>query len=422
MNYIYFTRVNEMRNAKFILFFLIFSVLVVPTTAVSDNFSITPSLWEDRLVETSFNTIMNIENKEDSTRTFKIEPASFLDTQTCGLDYDTEFPPAIAVDENQFSLEPGETKEIAITGSYDPSRTDGFFGALLMSDITEQLAGTEGISNKARIAATFRMRGQEPWTVDVVPEVAEVYQEGLNAVQYTLRLRNTGKLDIVATGTVEAELNGVMVREQLTEQRIYPGLCGYVSAIFDYDSLNQDTIEFIANPIIQSEKTGSNDQKIFDVEGLNISKIVEIENNGLADKRFQLNIFNALQVSEDGSEKVLVQYRLENVGKLTGNPIVNISIGEPGSSPELGGKSYQAIQPGEFAEGEISFDVEEGVYDIEISLYEGDSTYDVQSKRLTILGEANTFDVRYLVLILPLLVLIYLVTEQRRKIKELEKK
>lgn len=397
------------------------SLFLSPMKAVSDNFSITPSLWEDRLVETNFNTIMNLENREDVERTYKIEPASFLDTATCDLDYDVEFPPALAVDNSEITLQPGERTQIAISGSYDPVKTDGFYGALLLSDITEEVSSGEGISSKARIAATFRMRGQEPWTVDVEPEVAEVYQSGTNALQYQLKLRNKGKVDVFASGEVEAEINGVLVREQLTETRIYPGLCAYVTAIFEYDTLEDENITFNALPRIQSLPTGSIDNKIFELDGLNVSKSVEIENNGLADKRFQLNVFNAIQVTEDGQEAILVQYRIENVGKLTGNPSINIAVAEPGSRSDVSGKSYQAIRPGEFAEGETTFLVSEGVYDIEISLYENDSMFDKQTKRLSILGEGSAFDSRFLLLLIPLLFLIYLVSEQRKKIKELEK-
>ena len=401
---------------------LLVSLLLIPSKVSSDNFMISPSLWEDRLVETNFQTVMNIQNKEDSERTYFIEPASFLDTPTCGLDYDTEFPPALAVDNQQITLQPGETSQVAISGSYDPVKTDGFYGALLLSDITEELNRPQGITNKVRIAATFRMRGQEPWVVGVEPEIATVNQSGTNAIQYQLRLRNTGKVDVFVGGTVEAVINGTTVTENLTEQRIYPGLCGFVTAIFSYENITEDQITFNAFPRVQSLPTGTADNQIFQVEGLEVSKSVEIENNGLADKRFELNIFNVLQVSEDNTESLLVQYRIENVGKLTGNPSININVAEPGGMSEVSGKSYQAITPGESAEGETRFEVSEGVYDVEISLYENDSTFDVQTKRVTVLGEGTGFDSRILLLIIPLLFLVYLVTEQRRKIKELEKK
>ena len=406
--------------AKLLLIGIVFSL--VPFKASSDNFLITPSLWEDRLVETSFQTVMSLENKEDSERIYSVVPASFRDTPSCGLDYDTEYPPALAVDRNEIALSPGEKTDIAITGSYDPEKTDGFYGALLLSDITDEISGTEGITSKARIAATFRMRGQKPWDISVVPEIAQVNQSGTSAIQYTLKLRNNGKVDVFVGGTVEAVINGVTVREQLSEKRIYPGLCGFVSSIFEYDNIEEESITFNAFPVVQSAETGTPDNEIFDIEGLEVSKSVEIENNGLADKRFELNVFNVIQVQEEEGEAILVQYRIENVGKLTGNPTVNIAVAEPGSRSDVSGKSYQAIRPGESAEGETLFYVEEGVYDIEISLYEASSVYDKQTKRLSILGEGSNFDARFLLLIIPIVFLIYLVSEQRKKIKELEKK
>ena len=211
-------------------------LLVISSTASSNSsFEIYPSIFEDRLVQTRFQSVFNVNNTASGERTYSIEPASFINSSNCEIDYDFDFPPTISVNPNIVTLQEGEAAEIAIVGEYDPEILNGFYGALLVTDITE-FEQTNEVNFRGRAAATFRLRGPEPWDVEVQPKVSNVTQNGQNEIRYNLDIENTGKVDIIVGGLVEANFNGQIISVELPEERIYPGLCSRLSTLIDYSS------------------------------------------------------------------------------------------------------------------------------------------------------------------------------------------
>ena len=401
----------------------IFTILLIFTSTASSNssFEIYPSIFEDRLVQTRFQSVFNVNNTASGERTYAIEPASFINSNSCEIDYDFDFPPTMSVNPSTVTLQEGEAAEIAIVGEYDPDLLNGFYGALLVTDITE-FEETSEVNFRGRAAATFRLRGPEPWDIDVQPKVSSITQNGQGEIRYKLDIENTGKVDIIVGGVVEANFNGEIITSKLPETRIYPGLCSDLQTIIDYSEIGFENgeVEFTAVPRVQTFKSTDSRNQIIEIENLNFSSTFQFENGAIAGNNYKITLFDVQEVLEDSQQALLVQYRVENVGKLSGSPSVKISVGEPGLAPEVAGKTYSSLNPGNVSEGEALFFVEEGVYDITIELFEEESTYETQNKRQTVLGQSAAFDNRLLLLIIPLIYLIYLVFSQRRKIEELK--
>jgi hypothetical protein len=399
-------------------------LLIISSTASSNSsFEIYPSIFEDRLVQTRFQSVFNVNNTASGERTYSIEPASFINSNNCEIDYDFDFPPTISVNPNIVTLQEGEAAEIAIVGEYDPEILNGFYGALLVTDITE-FEQTNEVNFRGRAAATFRLRGPEPWDVEVQPKVSNVTQNGQNEIRYNLDIENTGKVDIIVGGLVEANFNGQIISVELPEERIYPGLCARLSTLIDYSSTDfiDGEVTFNAIPRVQTYKSTDSRNQILEFENLNFSSSFQFEKGAVAGNNYEIKLFDVQEVIEDGKQALLVQYRLENIGKLSGSPSVKIIVGEPGEVPDVAGKTYSSLNPGNSAEGEALFFVEEGIYDVTLELFENESTFETQNKRQTVLGQSSAFDNRLLLLLIPLIYLIYLVFSQRRKIQELEEK
>ena len=399
-------------------------LLIISSTASSNSsFEIYPSIFEDRLVQTRFQSVFNVNNTASGERTYSIEPASFINSNNCEIDYDFDFPPTISVNPNIVTLQEGEAAEIAIVGEYDPEILNGFYGALLVTDITE-FEQTNEVNFRGRAAATFRLRGPEPWDVEVQPKVSNVTQNGQNEIRYNLDIENTGKVDIIVGGLVEANFNGQIISVELPEERIYPGLCSRLSTLIDYSStdFSDGEVTFNAIPRVQTYKSTDSRNQILEFENLNFSSSFQFEKGAVAGNNYEIKLFDVQEVIEDGKQALLVQYRLENIGKLSGSPSVKIIVGEPGEVSDVAGKTYSSLNPGNSAEGEALFFVEEGIYDVTLELFENESTFETQNKRQTVLGQSSAFDNRLLLLLIPLIYLIYLVFSQRRKIQELEEK
>jgi len=413
-------------NRFFRLFgILVFGFLLIISSTASSNssFEIYPSIFEDRLVQTRFQSVFNVNNTASGERTYSIEPASFINSNNCEIDYDFDFPPIISVNPNTVTLQEGEAAEIAIVGEYDPEILNGFYGALLVTDITE-FEQTNEVNFRGRAAATFRLRGPEPWDVEVQPKISNVTQNGQNIIRYNLDIENTGKVDIIVGGIVEANFGGQIISVNLPEERIYPGLCARLSTLIDYTSTNFVDGEAIFNalPRVQTYKSTDSRNEILDIENIDFTSSFQFEKGAVAGNNYEIKLFDVQEVVEDGKQALLVQYRLENIGKLSGSPSVKILVGEPGVAPDVAGKTYSSLNPGNSAEGEALFFVEEGVYDITLELFENASIFETQNKRQTVLGQSSAFDNRLLLLLIPLIYLIYLVFSQRRKIQELEEK
>jgi len=413
-------------NRFFRLFgILVFGFLLIISSTASSNssFEIYPSIFEDRLVQTRFQSVFNVNNTASGERTYSIEPASFINSNNCEIDYDFDFPPIISVNPNTVTLQEGEAAEIAIVGEYDPETLNGFYGALLVTDITE-FEQTNEVNFRGRAAATFRLRGPEPWDVEVQPKISNVTQNGQNIIRYNLDIENTGKVDIIVGGIVEANFGGQIISVNLPEERIYPGLCARLSTLIDYTSTNFVDGEAIFNalPRVQTYKSTDSRNEILDIENIDFTSSFQFEKGAVAGNNYEIKLFDVQEVVEDGKQALLVQYRLENIGKLSGSPSVKILVGEPGVAPDVAGKTYSSLNPGNSAEGEALFFVEEGVYDITLELFEDASIFETQNKRQTVLGQSSAFDNRLLLLLIPLIYLIYLVFSQRRKIQELEEK
>ena len=412
---------------KFSRFFgiLVFGFLLIISSTASSNssFEIYPSIFEDRLVQTRFQSVFNVNNTASGERTYSIEPASFINSNNCEIDYDFDFPPIISVNPSTVTLQEGEAAEIAIVGEYDPEILNGFYGALLVTDITE-FEQTNEVNFRGRAAATFRLRGPEPWDVEVQPKISNVTQNGQNVIRYNLDIENTGKVDIIVGGIVEANFGGQIISVNLPEERIYPGLCARLSTLIDYTSTNFVDGEAIFNalPRVQTYKSTDSRNEILDIENIDFTSSFQFDKGAVAGNNYEIKLFDVQEVVEDGKQALLVQYRLENIGKLSGSPSVKILVGEPGVSPDVAGKTYSSLNPGNSAEGEALFFVEEGVYDITLELFESASIFETQNKRQTVLGQSSAFDNRLLLLLIPLIYLIYLVFSQRRKIQELEEK
>ena len=400
-----------------------FLFLISSTASSNSSFEIYPSIFEDRLVQTRFQSVFNVNNTASGERTYSIEPASFINSNNCEIDYDFDFPPTISVNPNIVTLQEGEAAEIAIVGEYDPEILNGFYGALLVTDITE-FEQTNEVNFRGRAAATFRLRGPEPWDVEVQPKVSNVTQNGQNEIRYNLDIENTGKVDIIVGGLVEANFNGQIISVELPEERIYPGLCSRLSTLIDYSStgFSDGEVTFNAIPRVQTYKSTDSRNQILEFENLNFSSSFQFEKGAVAGNNYEIKLFDVQEVIEDGKQALLVQYRLENIGKLSGSPSVKIIVGEPGEVPDVAGKTYSSLNPGNSAEGEALFFVEEGIYDVTLELFENESTFETQNKRQTVLGQSSAFDNRLLLLLIPLIYLIYLVFSQRRKIQELEEK
>jgi len=399
-------------------------VLVLTSTASSNSsFEIYPSIFEDRLVQTRFQSVFNVNNTASGERTYSIEPASFINSNNCEIDYDFDFPPIISVNPSTVTLQEGEAAEIAIVGEYDQEILNGFYGALLVTDITE-FEQTNEVNFRGRAAATFRLRGPEPWDVEVQPKISNVTQNGQNVIRYNLDIENTGKVDIIVGGIVEANFGGQIISVNLPEERIYPGLCARLSTLIDYTSTNFVDGEAIFNalPRVQTYKSTDSRNEILDIENIDFTSSFQFDKGAVAGNNYEIKLFDVQEVVEDGKQALLVQYRLENIGKLSGSPSVKILVGEPGVAPDVAGKTYSSLNPGNSAEGEALFFVEEGVYDITLELFENASIFETQNKRQTVLGQSSAFDNRLLLLLIPLIYLIYLVFSQRRKIQELEEK
>ena len=412
---------------KFFRFFGIlgFGFLLIISSKASSNssFEIYPSIFEDRLVQTRFQSVFNVNNTASGERTYSIEPASFINSNNCEIDYDFDFPPIISVNPSTVTLQEGEAAEIAIVGEYDQEILNGFYGALLVTDITE-FEQTNEVNFRGRAAATFRLRGPEPWDVEVQPKISNVTQNGQNVIRYNLDIENTGKVDIIVGGIVEANFGGQIISVNLPEERIYPGLCARLSTLIDYTSTNFVDGEAIFNalPRVQTYKSTDSRNEILDIENIDFTSSFQFDKGAVAGNNYEIKLFDVQEVVEDGKQALLVQYRLENIGKLSGSPSVKILVGEPGVSPDVAGKTYSSLNPGNSAEGEALFFVEEGVYDITLELFEDASIFETQNKRQTVLGQSSAFDNRLLLLLIPLIYLIYLVFSQRRKIQELEEK
>ena len=412
---------------KFFRFFGILGfgfLLIISSTASSNSsFEIYPSIFEDRLVQTRFQSVFNVNNTASGERTYSIEPASFINSNNCEIDYDFDFPPIISVNPSTVTLQEGEAAEIAIVGEYDQEILNGFYGALLVTDITE-FEQTNEVNFRGRAAATFRLRGPEPWDVEVQPKISNVTQNGQNVIRYNLDIENTGKVDIIVGGIVEANFGGQIISVDLPEERIYPGLCARLSTLIDYTSTNFVDGEAIFNalPRVQTYKSTDSRNEILDIENIDFTSSFQFDKGAVAGNNYEIKLFDVQEVVEDGKQALLVQYRLENIGKLSGSPSVKILVGEPGVSPDVAGKTYSSLNPGNSAEGEALFFVEEGVYDITLELFEDASIFETQNKRQTVLGQSSAFDNRLLLLLIPLIYLIYLVFSQRRKIQELEEK
>ena len=393
------------------------------TASSNSSFEIYPSIFEDRLVQTRFQSVFNVNNTASGERTYSIEPASFINSDNCEIDYDFDFPPIISVNPSTVTLQEGEAAEIAIVGEYDEEILNGFYGALLVTDITE-FEQTNEVNFRGRAAATFRLRGPEPWDVEVQPKVSNVTQNGQNVIRYNLDIENTGKVDIIVGGLVEANFGGQIISVNLPEERIYPGLCARLSTLIDYTSTNFVDGEAIFNalPRVQTYKSTDSRNEILDIENIDFTSSFQFEKGAVAGNNYEIKLFDVQEVVEDGKQALLVQYRLENIGKLSGSPSVKILVGEPGVAPDVAGKTYSSLNPGNSAEGEALFFVEEGVYDITLELFENASIFETQNKRQTVLGQSSAFDNRLLLLLIPLIYLIYLVFSQRRKIQELEEK
>ena len=407
----------------FSIFGITFVLLLSSTASSNSSFEIYPSIFEDRLVQTRFQSVFNVNNTASGERTYSIEPASFINSNNCEIDYDFDFPPTISVNPNIVTLQEGEVAEIAIVGEYDAEILNGFYGALLVTDITE-FEQTNEVNFRGRAAATFRLRGPEPWDVEVQPKVSSITQNGQNQIRYNLDIENTGKVDIIVGGLVEANFNGQVISVELPEERIYPGLCSRLSTLIDYSSanFNEGEVTFNAIPRVQTYKSTDSRNQILEFENLNYSSSFQFEKGAVAGNNYEIKLFDVQEVIEDGKQALLVQYRLENIGKLSGSPSVKIIVGEPGEVPDVAGKTYSSLNPGNSAEGEALFFVEEGIYDVTLELFENASTFETQNKRQTVLGQSSAFDNRLLLLLIPLIYLIYLVFSQRRKIQELEEK
>lgn len=412
------------KNSKlFALFSFAFVLMFSLTASSNSSFEIYPSIFEDRLVQTRFQSVFNVNNTASGERTYSIEPASFINSENCEIDYDFDFPPIISVNPSTVTLQEGEAAEIAIVGEYDEEILNGFYGALLVTDITE-FEQTNEVNFRGRAAATFRLRGPEPWDVEVQPKVSNVTQNGQNVIRYNLDIENTGKVDVIVGGIVEANFGGQIISVNLPEERIYPGLCARLSTLIDYTSTNFVDGEAIFNalPRVQTYKSTDSRNEILDIENIDFTSSFQFEKGAVAGNNYEIKLFDVQEVVEDGKQALLVQYRLENIGKLSGSPSVKILVGEPGVSPDVAGKTYSSLNPGNSAEGEALFFVEEGVYDITLELFENASIFETQNKRQTVLGQSSAFDNRLLLLLIPLIYLIYLVFSQRRKIQELEEK
>jgi len=407
----------------FAIFSFAFVLMFSLTASSNSSFEIYPSIFEDRLVQTRFQSVFNVNNTASGERTYSIEPASFINSNNCEIDYDFDFPPIISVNPNTVTLQEGEAAEIAIVGEYDPEILNGFYGALLVTDITE-FEQTNEVNFRGRAAATFRLRGPEPWDVEVQPKISNVTQNGQNIIRYNLDIENTGKVDIIVGGIVEANFGGQIISVNLPEERIYPGLCARLSTLIDYTSTNFVDGEAIFNalPRVQTYKSTDSRNEILDIENIDFTSSFQFEKGAVAGNNYEIKLFDVQEVVEDGKQALLVQYRLENIGKLSGSPSVKILVGEPGVAPDVAGKTYSSLNPGNSAEGEALFFVEEGVYDITLELFEDASIFETQNKRQTVLGQSSAFDNRLLLLLIPLIYLIYLVFSQRRKIQELEEK
>ena len=407
----------------FSLFSFAFVLIFSLTASSNSSFEIYPSIFEDRLVQTRFQSVFNVNNTASGERTYSIEPASFINSDNCEIDYDFDFPPIISVNPSTVTLQEGEAAEIAIVGEYDEEILNGFYGALLVTDITE-FEQTNEVNFRGRAAATFRLRGPEPWDVEVQPKVSNVTQNGQNVIRYNLDIENTGKVDIIVGGIVEANFGGQIISVNLPEERIYPGLCARLSTLIDYTSTNFVDGEAIFNalPRVQTYKSTDSRNEILDIENIDFTSSFQFEKGAVAGNNYEIKLFDVQEVVEDGKQALLVQYRLENIGKLSGSPSVKILVGEPGVAPDVAGKTYSSLNPGNSAEGEALFFVEEGVYDITLELFENASIFETQNKRQTVLGQSSAFDNRLLLLLIPLIYLIYLVFSQRRKIQELEEK
>lgn len=412
------------KTSKLFALFSFALVLMFSLTASSNSsFEIYPSIFEDRLVQTRFQSVFNVNNTASGERTYSIEPASFINSDNCEIDYDFDFPPIISVNPSTVTLQEGEAAEIAIVGEYAEEILNGFYGALLVTDITE-FEQTNEVNFRGRAAATFRLRGPEPWDVEVQPKVSNVTQNGQNVIRYNLDIENTGKVDIIVGGIVEANFGGQIISVNLPEERIYPGLCARLSTLIDYTSTNFVDGEAIFNalPRVQTYKSTDSRNEILDIENIDFTSSFQFEKGAVAGNNYEIKLFDVQEVVEDGKQALLVQYRLENIGKLSGSPSVKILVGEPGVAPDVAGKTYSSLNPGNSAEGEALFFVEEGVYDITLELFENASIFETQNKRQTVLGQSSAFDNRLLLLLIPLIYLIYLVFSQRRKIQELEEK
>jgi hypothetical protein len=407
----------------FAIFSFAFVLMFSLTASSNSSFEIYPSIFEDRLVQTRFQSVFNVNNTASGERTYSIEPASFINSDNCEIDYDFDFPPIISVNPSTVTLQEGEAAEIAIVGEYDEEILNGFYGALLVTDITE-FEQTNEVNFRGRAAATFRLRGPEPWDVEVQPKVSNVTQNGQNVIRYNLDIENTGKVDIIVGGIVEANFGGQIISVNLPEERIYPGLCARLSTLIDYTSTNfvDGEVIFNALPRVQTYKSTDSRNEILDIENIDFTSSFQFEKGAVAGNNYEIKLFDVQEVVEDGKQALLVQYRLENIGKLSGSPSVKILVGEPGVAPDVAGKTYSSLNPGNSAEGEALFFVEEGVYDITLELFENASIFETQNKRQTVLGQSSAFDNRLLLLLIPLIYLIYLVFSQRRKIQELEEK
>ena len=413
---------KKLNKISILSIFLIFSTLIPTSVQSLSSFEIYPSIFEDRLVQTRFQTVFNVKNNADGARTFSINPASFINTSTCDIDYDFDFPPTMSVNPSEVTLEAGEAAEIAIVGEYDPEYLNGFYGGLLVTDVSEFDSSSE-VTFRGRAVATFRLRGPEPWDASVQPEVSNIIQNGESEVMYYLRMRNTGKVDVIVGGEVEANFNGEIVTANLTEERIYPGLCALLGTKIDYSQTNftDGQVTFNALPRVQTFPSTDNRNTILELENVDFSSAFQFEKGKIAGNNYEIQLFDIQEIVDDGQQALLVQYRVQNIGSLSGSPSVKLSLGEPGDIPQVAGRTYSSLSPQAFAEGEAIFYVNEGVYDVTINITEGASKYGSQTQRQTVLGQSSAFDQRLLLLLLPLIYLLYLVFNQRQKIKELEK-
>jgi hypothetical protein len=238
----------QVRRAGLALGLVLIAAAPAPARAQQAGVSMTPAIVERDLSSRAVSAAVRVANGDPAPHDLTVEVTGL----THDLDGNPSFPPdpraanALHPDVAAFTLAPGASREVTVTGSI-PAGAGGIDAGLVVAVVAPS-GGQIGV--RSEVAASLLFRGPKPWREAIQVEAVQMGAPARagGPVPIGAVVRNTGDVHGRPTGTARITYQGaVLATVELHPQLVLPGSARRLTGVWNAPAGLTGTVQLDAD-------------------------------------------------------------------------------------------------------------------------------------------------------------------------------